>query len=103
VNATASSQTGCSGLAPAPELCPSGAPAAATSPSAFMNKPPLFPNCYLPPFLLNLTHTTSLGLTSAIEGAESRQTSAASERSITIVADSTETMLFLAGVTGELG
>ena len=33
VNATACSQTGCSGLAPAPELCPYGAPAAATSPS----------------------------------------------------------------------
>ena len=32
VNATACSQTGCSGLAPAPELCPCGAPAAATSP-----------------------------------------------------------------------
>jgi len=31
-NATACSQTGCSGLAPAPELSPSGAPAAATSP-----------------------------------------------------------------------
>jgi hypothetical protein len=29
---TACSQTGCSGLAPAPELCPCGAPAAATSP-----------------------------------------------------------------------
>jgi hypothetical protein len=30
MNATASSQTGHSGLAPAPELCPSGVPAAAT-------------------------------------------------------------------------
>jgi hypothetical protein len=40
VNATACSQTGCSGLAPAPELCPYGAPAAATSPyRAFVNKP----------------------------------------------------------------
>ncbi len=58
VNAAASSQSGCSGLAPAPELCPSGAPAAATSPPAFMNKPPPFPNSYLTPFLLNLTHTT---------------------------------------------
>ena len=42
VNATACSQTGCSGLAPAPELCPYGAPAAATSPcQAFVNKPHL--------------------------------------------------------------
>ena len=43
MNATASSQTGCSGWAPAPELSPYGAPAAATSPPAFMNKPPRFP------------------------------------------------------------
>ena len=34
------SQTGCSGLAPAPELCPCGARAAATSPAAFVNKSP---------------------------------------------------------------
>jgi hypothetical protein len=59
VNATASSQTGCSGWAPAPELCPYGAPAAATSPPAFMNKPQPFPSSYLTSFLLNLTHTTS--------------------------------------------
>ena len=39
MNATASSQTGCSDLASAPELCPYGAPAAATSPPAFVNKP----------------------------------------------------------------
>jgi Transposase, Mutator family len=43
VHATAYSQTGCSGVAPAPELCPCGAPAAATSPCrAFVNKPHLF-------------------------------------------------------------
>ena len=43
MNATACSQTGCSGLAPAPELFPFGAPAAATSPyRAFMNKPQPF-------------------------------------------------------------
>jgi hypothetical protein len=60
VNAAACSQTGCSGLAPAPELCPCGAPAAATSPCrAFVNKPqPLFPTLTLISFLLNLTHTT---------------------------------------------
>ena len=59
MNATACSQTGCSGLAPAPELFPFGAPAAATSPyRAFMNKPHPFPNSYLISFLLNLTHTT---------------------------------------------
>src|SRR4029453_11926545 len=58
VNATAYSQTGCSGLAPAPELCPYGAPAAATSPPAFMNKPYLFPSSYRTSFLLNLTHVT---------------------------------------------
>ena len=44
VNSTAYSQTGCSGLAPAPELCPCGAPAAATSPPAFVNKPHLLSN-----------------------------------------------------------
>jgi hypothetical protein len=60
VNPTACSQTGCSGLAPAPELCPYGAPAAATSPCrAFMNKPqPFFSTLTLISFLLNLTHTT---------------------------------------------
>ena len=58
MNATASSQTGCSGLAPAPELCPSGAPAAATSPPAFVNKPYPFSNSYQISLLLNLTHTT---------------------------------------------
>jgi hypothetical protein len=59
VSAAACSQTGCSGLAPAPELSPYGAPAAATSPCrAFMNKPPLIPNSYLISFLLNLTHTS---------------------------------------------
>ena len=59
MNATAYSQTGCSGSAPAPELHPCGAPAAATSPyRAFVNKPHL--SRLLPdlPFLLNLTHTT---------------------------------------------
>ena len=44
VNSTPYSLTGCSGLAPAPELCPSGAPAAATSPPAFVNKPHLLPH-----------------------------------------------------------
>jgi hypothetical protein len=58
VNATAYSQTGCSDLASAPELCPCGAPAAATSPPAFVNKPSPFSNCYLIPLLLNLTDTT---------------------------------------------
>ena len=60
MNPTACSQTGCSGLAPAPELCPYGAPAAATSPCrAFMNKPqPFFSTLTLISFLLNLTHTT---------------------------------------------
>lgn len=58
MNATASSQTGCSGLAPAPELCPYGAPAAATSPPAFVNKPSPFSNSYLISVLLNLTNTT---------------------------------------------
>ena len=59
MSAAACSQTGCSGLAPAPELSPYGAPAAATSPCrAFMNKLPLNPNSYLISFLLNLTHTS---------------------------------------------
>ena len=60
MNPTACSQTGCSGLAPAPELCPYGAPAAATSPCrAFMNKPqPFFSTLTLISFLLNLTHTS---------------------------------------------
>ena len=58
MEATAYSQTGCSGWAPAPELFPSGARAAATSPPAFVNKPYPFSNCYQIPFLLNLTHTT---------------------------------------------
>ena len=59
MNATACSQTGCSGLAPASEPFPFGAPAAATSPCrAFMNKPYPFPSSYMIPFLLNLTHTT---------------------------------------------
>ena len=58
MNATAFSQTGCSDLASAPELSPSGARAAATSPSAFMNKPHPFPTLTKPPFLQNLTHTT---------------------------------------------
>ena len=46
MDATASSQTGCSDLASAPELFPSGARAAATSPPAFVNKPffQLLPN-----------------------------------------------------------
>ena len=62
MNPTACSQTGCSGLAPAPELCPYGAPAAATSPCrAFMNKPqPFFSTLTLISFLLNLTHTTKI-------------------------------------------
>ena len=59
MNATACSQSGCSDLAPAPELCPFGTPAAATSPCrAFMNKPYPFLNSHLISFLLNLTHTT---------------------------------------------
>ena len=65
MEATASSQTGSSGWAPAPELFPSGARAAATSPPAFVNKPHPFFNCYQIPFLLNLTHTT-LDLITAI-------------------------------------
>ena len=59
MNATASSQTGCSDLASAPELCPYGAPAAATSPPAFVNKPYPFSNSYQISLLLNLTNTTS--------------------------------------------
>jgi len=52
-NATACSQTGCSGLAPAPELFPFGTPAAATSPCrAFMNKPYTLSSSYLISFLL---------------------------------------------------
>ena len=58
MNATASSQTGCSDLASAPELCPYGAPAAATSPPAFVNKPYPFSNSYQISLLLNLTNTT---------------------------------------------
>ena len=58
MNATASSQTGCSDLASAPELCPCGAPAAATSPPAFMNKPHPFSQLLPDLLLLNLTHTT---------------------------------------------
>ena len=59
MNAAACSQTGCSGLAPAPELIPCGAPAAATSPCrAFINKPHPFSSSCLISFLLNLTHTT---------------------------------------------
>jgi hypothetical protein len=54
VNAPASSQTGCSDLASAPELCPCGAPTAATSPSAFVNKPSPFSSSYLIFFLLKL-------------------------------------------------
>ena len=60
MNATASSQTGCSDLASAPELCPYGAPAAATSPPAFVNKPYPFSNSYQIFLLLNLTNTTEL-------------------------------------------
>ena len=60
MNTTACSQTGCSGWAPAPELFPCGAPAAATSPPAFVNKPHPFSNAYLISFLLNLTHTTEM-------------------------------------------
>jgi hypothetical protein len=37
---------------------PCGAPAAATSPPAFVNKPCPFPNSYQISLLLNLTHTT---------------------------------------------
>ena len=58
MNSTASSQTGCSDLASAPELSPSGARAAATSPPAFVNKPCPFSNPYLISLLQNLTHTT---------------------------------------------
>jgi hypothetical protein len=47
--------------APAPELFPYRAPAAATSPRrAFMNKPYPFPSSYPISFLLNLTHTTAV-------------------------------------------
>ena len=62
MNPTACSQTGCSGLAPAPELCPYGAPAAATSPCrALMNKPqPFFSTLTLISLLLNLTHTSAM-------------------------------------------
>jgi hypothetical protein len=58
VNATAFSHTGCSDLASAPELFPSGARAAATSPPAFVNKPYHFFQLLPDPLLLNLTHTT---------------------------------------------
>ena len=50
MNSTASSQTGCSDLASAPELFPSGARAAATSPPAFVNKPYHFSQFYQIPF-----------------------------------------------------
>ena len=60
MNATASSQTGCSDLASAPELCPCGARAAATSPPAFVNKPHPFSQLLPHLLLLNLTHTTCL-------------------------------------------
>ena len=46
MDATASSQTGCSDLTSAPELSPSGAGAAAISPPAFANKPCPFSNSY---------------------------------------------------------
>ena len=59
VNTTASSQTGCSDLASAPELSPCGARAAATSPPAFMNKPHPFSQLFPDLLLLNLTHTTT--------------------------------------------
>ena len=58
MNATASSQTGCSDLASAPEQCPCGARAAATSPPAFVNKPHPFSQLLPDLLLLNLTHTT---------------------------------------------
>ena len=58
MEATASLQTGSSGWAPAPELFPSGARAAATSPPAFVNKPYPFFQLLPDPLLLNLTHTT---------------------------------------------
>ena len=60
VNATASSQSGCSDLASAPELCPCGARAAATSPPAFVNKPHPFSQLLPHLLLLNLTHTTGI-------------------------------------------
>ena len=66
VNATASSQTGCSDLASAPELCPCGARAAATSPPAFVNKPHPFSQLLPHLLLLNLTHTTKPGLTASV-------------------------------------
>ena len=59
MNTTASSQTGCSDLASAPELSPCGARAAATSPPAFMNKPHPFSQLFPDLLLLNLTHTTA--------------------------------------------
>ena len=64
MNATASSQTGCSDLASAPELCPCGARAAATSPPAFVNKPHPFSQLLPDLLLLNLTcfhHTSDQG------------------------------------------
>ena len=63
MNPTAcSSAAADSGLAPAPELWPYGAPAAATSPCrAFMNKPqPFFLNSYLDFLFAELdAHNTS--------------------------------------------
>ena len=78
MNATASSQTGCSGWAPAPELCPYGAPAAATSPPAFVNKPQPFPSSYITSFLLNLTHTTHYEPLACLTCARSRPSCARS-------------------------
>ena len=59
VNATACSQTGCSGLAPAPELFPSGSGCRNLALRAFMNKPYPFLSSYLISLLLNLTHITA--------------------------------------------
>ncbi len=68
MNATASSQTGCSDLASAPELCPCGARAAATSPPAFVNKPHPFSQLLPDLLLLNLTHTTFVSRMAQVQG-----------------------------------
>ena len=58
MHAPACSQTGCSVLAPAPQLFPCGAPAAATSPAGvYEQASPFFQLCPIS-FLQNLTCTT---------------------------------------------
>ncbi len=78
VNSTAySSAAADSDLASAPELFPSGARAAATSPPAFVNKPYHFFQLLPDPLLLNLTHTTPCG----VAGTDARQRTRRSESS----------------------